>query len=191
MFRLLEPKIGHLMPFTYDQLKVVAIHSIREQMKMITNTKETNQFWDMVQFLYEKHEIAYNEDFKVEPHREISLKVGNEKSEMVFKKSTKLLFLRTAKVIPLYRQYFKSQNSNSASPMDKNSLLHYLEHSKEYVGKVSSSRFRDNVTSAYVFNYEILQNEGLELEKDTTDQTAPYPPAPSKSDEQGDFFLKH
>ena len=190
MFRLLEPKIGQLIPFTYAQLKEVAIRNIRDQMKMISNTKETNQFWDMVQFLYEKHEIAYMEDFKVAPYKEISLKLGSEKVDRVFDKSTKLLFLRTAKVIPLYRQYFKSQNSSSSAPMDKNSLLHYLEHSKEYVGKVTGTRFKDSNTNAYVFNYEMLQNEGVELEKDVPEHENPYTATPTKEDRQGDIFLK-
>ena len=160
-------------------------------MKMISNTKETNQFWDMVQFLYEKHEITYNQDFKVQPYKKISIVLGGEKIERAFEKSTKLLFLRTAKVIPLYRQYFKSQNSSSSAPMDKNSLLHYLEHSKEYVGKVTGTRFQDSNTNAYVFNYEMLQIEGVELDKDMSEPENSDPAAQRQADKQGDFFLKH
>jgi hypothetical protein len=177
--KILEGAIADRLPYSYEKLKAVAVKNMKSQMSLISNTNETNTFWDIVMFLFRKGEIREGEDFMIEPRKLIKIDAPNEQREMP--KSTELLFIRFTKILPLYREAFKRQSSSSASPMDKSSLMHYLQNSKAYIGSIHRHTFKvftgkttegnptfgQQRTNCYVFNYEMMTHQGVYL-MDTT-----------------------
>jgi hypothetical protein len=163
--KVLEEKLNEHLPYTYDELKLILVKNIKEQMSLITNSNETNQFWDIVMFLARKGNdgIKEGEDFVFDTRKTVLVTVNRENVIKELPKTTELIFIRFTKILPLYREAFRRQNSGNASPMDKGSLMHYLQYSKPFVGLVGSHQFKDNRTSCYCFDYEMLKSMGIYL----------------------------
>lgn len=165
------------LPITYEEMKPVAIDNIKEQMALINNANETNTFWDMVSYLIDQKLILEEVDYKFRHQTTVKVLHNRETVERNLGKPTVLLYLRTSKIIPLYREHFKRQNSNNSSPMDKGSLIHYLQHQKYYLNLIKSTKFaadehnKDGIvnTSAYIFNYELLESTGVDLKRGHSD----------------------
>lgn len=169
--KVLETKLADKLPYRYDDLKKVVMDNMKNQMGLISNTNETHTFWDMVEFLVREGRIKEGEDFVFEDKKMLKITVNRKDEEYHFQETTNVVFMRFSKIIPLYKEAFKRQNASSASPMDKGSLMHYLTNSKPFVGLVSAIDFsvRDGETkkttrtSAYAFNYDMLQAMGVNL----------------------------
>lgn len=169
-----DERISGSLPYTYDELKKVIMKNVKEQMALISNANETNTFWDMVEFLIREKKIEEGNDFVFHQKKMIKVVIGREEQTKEFMKTTDLVMVRFSKIIPLYRENFRKQNTGNVAAMDKGSLMHYLQHSKPFVGMVSKVDFKDGTrTSAHCFNYEMLRNMGINL-----GQVVP-PPAPN------------
>lgn len=185
--KVLQEKLGDRIPFNYEQLKSILVTNIKEQMSLISNSNETNTFWDIVMFLARKGEkeggIKEGYDFMFEAKKTQKVVVNKVDVVKEFEKTTELVYIRFSKIIPLYKESFKKQSNSTASPMDKGSLIHYLQNSKPFVGLVSNRDFKDGRTSCYCFNYEMLMSMGIYLGGSESTQGTP-PPAGESSKKQ-------
>lgn len=162
VFKVLEEAgLKKGLPFTSQQLKLTMLSFMNEQMTHIKSSNETNTFWDMVSYLLDAGLIAEGTDFMVREENSLKVMIGRERQDKMLPKRKPVLYLRFSKIIPLYKENFKRQNSGTATPMDKNSLKHYLQHSKEFLGSCDNVRFANSVTSAYAFDYEMLKMKGV------------------------------
>lgn len=186
--KLLQSKIGDKLPYTYQDLKKVMLANIKHQMSLISNSNETNTFWDMVEFLVREQKIKEGEDFTFDSKKIVKVVVNRKDEDKELHKTTDLIYLRFSKIIPLYRENFRRQNSSSSSPMDKGSLMHYLTNSKAFVGLVARVDFKDARTSGYCFNYEILQQMGLNLGGNERNGEAPPAAVPKGTAQDGINF---
>lgn len=168
--KLMEPRLGKSLPFTYEQLKVTAIQNIKEQMALISSANETNTFWDMVSYLIDQKLVEEDIDFLFRHKKLLKIVINREVVERDLGETKKLLYMRTSRIIPLYRENFKRQNSTSSSPMDKGSLIHYLHHNKAYLGLSKNTKFEKTVSSAHIFDYDMLRDQGVELERGFSDK---------------------
>ena len=176
--KVLEKKIGDRLPYTYEDLKKVIMDNMRHQMSLISKSNETNTFWDTVEFLALKGEIKEGEDFVFDEKKIVKVCVDRDVVEKHLDKTTPLVYVRFNKIIPLYREAFKRQNNSTASPLDKGSLMHYLQNSKPYIGMVKQVQFKNSRTSAYCFDYELLNGFGISLNSNSDGATPPPPVEP-------------
>jgi hypothetical protein len=159
-----DEKMADKLPYTYDQLKAVIMKNVKEQMLLISNANETNTFWDMVEFLIREKKIEEGLDFIFDEKKILKILVGRDDKDIELPKTTELVMVRFSKIIPLYRENFRRQNAGNTAAMDKGSLIHYLQHSKPFIGSVGKVTFKDGSrTSAYCFNYEMLKAMGINL----------------------------
>jgi hypothetical protein len=158
--KILESVIPEMLPYSYEDLLKIVAANMKVQMGLITNTNETNSFWDMVEFLVREGKIKHSEDFVFDEKQIVKVIVNREDSLRDLGKMTEIVYIRFSKIIPLYREAFKRQNSSTSSPMDRGSLMHYLTHSKSYIGMISNINFKDSRTSAYAFDYGLLKAMG-------------------------------
>jgi hypothetical protein len=189
MVKLLEPEIGSSLPFTYKEFKTLAIRFIQDQMALITRSNETNVFWDMVNYLIDQGLIKEEQDYMFRHKLEIKV-MADRKSTSVkaFERTKPILFMRMTRIIPLYREHFKRQSSSTSNAMDKGSLIHYLQHQKYYEGFVPNIKFETGETrlvsdgktskekrvkspfTAYAFDYELMEQYGIELKRGSSDE---------------------
>lgn len=190
MVKLLEDDIGDSLPFDYEAFKLIALRYIREQMSLINRSNETNVFWDMMNFLIDTQSIHEEQDYLFREKLRLSILTDSHKSVMKELDHTKnVLMIRMSKIIPLYKENFKRQSAGNSTAMDKNSLLHYLQNQKYYIGYVKSVKFEDPVAvavpdgnggysqkkrrspqGAYVFDYEMMEQYGINLMRGGSEQ---------------------
>lgn len=175
--KVLEAKIADMLPYSYEQLKDIIVKNMKVQMSLISSSNETNTFWDMVEFLVREQKIKEGDDFIFEEKRIIKITLDRKDVTREFPQMTEIIFLRFSKIIPMYKEAFRRQNSNTASPLDKGSLMHYLTHSKPFIGLVSNVNFKDSRTSGYAFDYGLLKAMGVNLGGSESHQGTPPPPA--------------
>lgn len=157
-------KLTTKLPYSYEDLKKVIMKNVKDQMALISNANETNTFWDMVEFLIREKKIEEGNDFIFDEKKRLKILVGREDKEIELPRTTFLVMMRFSKIIPLYRENFRKQNAGNTAAMDKGSLIHYLQHSKPYIGHIGKVSFKDGSrTNAYCFNYEMLQSMGINL----------------------------
>lgn len=159
----IQENISKKLPYSYEDLKSVIMKNVKEQTSLISNANETSTFWDMVEFLVREQKIKEGEDFIFEEKRLVDVTIGREAKQIDLQKTTQLIYVRFSKIIPLYRENFRKQNTGNTAAMDKGSLIHYLTHSKPFIGLIGKANFKDSRTSAYAFNYEMLQAMGINL----------------------------
>jgi hypothetical protein len=161
VYSLIEEKKKNDFPFTSAELELVMMKFMKEQMSHIKSANETNTFWDMVEYLLDAGLIENEKDFMIREESTITVKVDRKREEKNLGQTKNVLYLRFSKIIPLYKENFKRQNSGTATPMDKNSLKHYLQHSKEFLGACDNIKFDNSTTSAYAFDYDLLHMKGI------------------------------
>ncbi len=161
--------------FAYEELFSQAMDSIADQTAQITNSEAVSTFWVMVQFMFESTPPLISEgvDFKIQNFGK-TLRVKNKKEKWVMvdfhTKPTKLIFFRFSKTHPLYMEAHRKQYGKTG--VDLVSMMHYIKHHKAFIGYVDSTRFDSMITSAYVFDYNLL-NISLERHDETQDDTIP------------------
>ena len=153
--------------FSFQELFQQAVDNITNQTAKITNSEAVYTFWSMIQFMYETTPppIAEGQDFKIQTFTK-SLRLRNKKEQwetMDFgSRPAKLIFFRFSKIHPLYMEAHRKQYGKNG--VDLTSMLHYIKHHKAYIGYSDSTRFDTAVTSAYVFDYDLL-NISLESQE--------------------------
>jgi len=156
-FAVLESKIK--IPFTMDRAIKVSIACIKEQMGVMNSSSEVGQFWNIIESLLDTHKIRNPFNFKIDlvMEEEVSrVKDGELNRETVnFAPGGKeLLYLRWTGI---YQQFAEAARKAGIEIMPEKSTLHYLEHSKAYLGKKRNVRFDSSTTTAMIFDYELLR----------------------------------
>lgn len=166
MYKLTANRL--IFPFTYDELSAFAIATIKSQNNLVSHSKETSVFWDLVMYMISQNMIREGEDYKVHHSFDVSITVEGKTQKRTFKENTPILYISMQRVHPLYMDlHRKTHNKNG---MDKSSIAHYLTSQKSFVGVLKSFRFNnDRVTSAYLFYHSDLAREGYDFEKHLTD----------------------
>jgi DNA polymerase III delta prime subunit len=166
-------------PYTYDELKANMIANGKQQEKMVSAAKETSQFWDIFSSLVASKRLADKDDFVVSVKARITIATSEGTTRKIeFVEPTRLLFVRLVRTFSEYRKEMALQRNGGA--MDMGTLRHYLHHSKEFVGQVSSYRFAEgsSPTSAMVFDYEKLVATGVQIEGLGDEEGLPFETAP-------------
>jgi DNA primase len=169
VYKIMDNEISDQLPLSYDQMFETALEKVRSQMDHVASSAETYDFWNIIEHLLDHKPIpliSHGDDFVIKYVNEV--KLYNDQV-IKFDVTTPVMYVRMNRIIPLYKEYFKRINDIKTAPMDKGSLLYYLEHSTEYLGKVNKFHFNHTNTSAVVFNYLILQNKQINLERDLSD----------------------
>lgn len=193
IFRTLEGVID--VGFDYKSMLGICVEGIRRQNGVCKSTNELASFWQVVDFLHQNGEIFIGSDYRIK--YETSFKGRGITDKMVFMTAKPILYLSPTRVMQLYR---KNGKTVGESTLPVESLKHYLEISKEYLGTKNAVRFNiqsnpaestqsikdydgrptvqqtSRVGQALCFDYNMLvENYGVNLEVDTVQDDEPDP----------------
>ena len=171
------------IPIEYKDMMRVCIDHIVMQNKECKTSNELANFWNVVSFLFQDGTIFKDSDFRV---KYVSRWKCDTSSLMEWSAPRPVLLLRKNRIFMLYR---KNGRQIGETVLPPETLAHYLEHSKEYIGIKKSVRFKniidghhetmtvidkfgqekiqntDQIDRAYCFDYNMLkENYGLNLE---------------------------
>lgn len=157
--KILESKIK--LPYDYGFLKGLFVKMIAEQSAQIGESDALHSFWKTVEYLFLMGSITSGEDFKIYWKKEsYNITEGGKTVTKHLEKPKDLIYLRLSKIHPLYMVQIKNQNNQVG--INVTSLKSYFKSNKAYLGRLSSTRFDDTITSGFVFDYKKI---GIVLDK--------------------------
>lgn len=143
------------LPFSFDTVFKQAVHMILDQSDQVHDSDALGTFWKMLEFLLEDHQIEHNKDFKIEKLDSVNIRQPREKDKAItFKTPTRCLFIRFAKIQPLYMKEHRTQFGENG--VAETSLKNYMKNHKAFIGLCPGTVFERGKSSAYVFDYDQL-----------------------------------
>ena len=157
---------NHLkLPFEYEDIETLAINMLIKQSDQITNSDALATFWNILEHLKATFKIRYGIDYKIETVNHLTIRVDRQKTEKItFKKPSKLLFLRFKNVHSLYLEAHRKQHGENG--LASTSIISYFKSHKTFIGTCPATGFEDTKTSAYVFDYNMMD---VELESNSVE----------------------
>ena len=140
IFRTLAGVID--VSFDYKEMLRICADGILRQNSVTQSTNELASFWQTVDYLHQNGEIFIETDYRIK--YESSFKGKGAKEAMRFMTPKPILYLSTKRIMMLYRKNGKAVGE-STLPIE--SLRHYLEISKEYLGIKNAVRFKNGGNS--------------------------------------------
>ena len=171
-FKVLKDELP--WPWNWQKMLDVMVKNIKSQNALISNAKETNQFWDAVEYCISEGELKDLEDFKVEHNNSVKVMLDRKSVEKNLGTVKKVLYIRIATAHPKYMEALRKQGEKKG--MDKGSLAHYLTHAPGFIGMVGSTRFKNGeksfTSSAYAFEYKYLEDQGYNFDREDEEANA-------------------
>ncbi|EJG02262.1 DNA primase [Flavobacterium sp. F52] len=151
-------------PFTYQEMHDQFKENIIETSDLIVESEGLAEFWKTLEYLRDRKPFALlieNIHFMIDTP--ISLKLQGRKDqsseEWPNKDRSQVLYLRLNAVHQLYHKEVSTREG--VDVIHENTLRNYFKSKKYFIGAVKSVHFDDTSTSAYVFNYSMMHENGI------------------------------
>lgn len=133
-------------PFTIDELKEACIYSVKLTINIQQQSDEVEQYFHVLQSLVNMNKMHEDEHFKV--------KIESDGTK---------LYLRVSNIHGMYRQQARSEG---VTALDQAVLFQYLKKHRTFIEvNTGSVYFNGKKTSAFVFDYDKLNEQGIELQR--------------------------
>lgn len=174
-------------PFTYEELYQLAKNAIIDSSDLIIESEGLSEFWKTLEYLLDRQPyplLVNGTHFKID--KPISLKLQGRKGEKEIEWNNeprrRVLFLRLNAVHQLYHKEVSTREG--VDVIGENTLRNYFKSKKYFIGAIRSERFSDTATSAYIFDYDMMEASGiLNLIRIKED----FNPEPQPKDEKNDL----
>jgi hypothetical protein len=168
-YKILEDRIT--FPFSYETFLNQCIEGIIENSESVQDSNGLTEFWNIIQWMFERTYISEDVQFKIERSTEVKY-IGNQKENLKFDNTTRkqILYLRLNSV---HQDYLKEVTKREGvQPIGETTLRNYFKSRSYFIGLVRAKRFKDNVSSCYAFDYdEMVHKNIVSLEKLPTEVT--------------------
>lgn len=164
-------------PFTYEDMQAQFKEAIIDSSDLIVESEGLAEFWRTLEYLLDRQPyplLVRGSHFVIDTFPSLSLQTrkGEKDNAWVNKDRKKLLMLRLNAVHQLYHKEVSSREG--VAVITENTLRNYFKSKKYFIGAVKSHRFDDTSTSAYVFDYSMMEAGGiLNLERTKKDPFTP------------------
>lgn len=186
------------LPFSYDDILELCVDMLIRQNKECRSNNELSGFWSMISYLNQSREIYLNADFKICTEMVLRMKGGRTIQN---KEAKQYLYMRKDRIFQLYQ--YHSKLSGVEKPIDKTSLIFYLQNSPEYVGEKQTVRFKNIIkgheekaiskenklvstsgtAQAMIFEYDLIKaNYDIDLDTYEDEETEEYKAQAPKDD---------
>jgi DNA primase catalytic core len=152
MVRIFESLVK--LPFTYAAFYNDCFKTIVNHTGMLKDNSSLNQFWKMVEFMFDQGVLRYGQYFSVREESSLEVQSNRTTENLSFIGGKRVLYLRFSGVYSLYSKMQRERSGKSA--MDEETLLTYLKDQPYYLGLVSVFNFSDKRTSCYAVSYDDL-----------------------------------
>jgi len=172
--KILSDKLS--FPFTYEEFYEEIKKSIQQQSLTISSNDDLADLFQMMEFLAMQHAIKINEDYKLEK-RKLHITIGRgETEEKKTLECVDVLYIKMTRIYPMYAEHTRKQGND---PLPQSTLISYFKNHRSFIGPVKGTKFNGVNTSAFAFDYNILDirlpglNDEVKPEEETP---APYIP---------------
>jgi hypothetical protein len=160
-YKTIDDKLS--IKIDYQNLRSIAIQSIKTQNSQISSSNEISMFWGTIEALFDENQILDKWHFKVAICESLNLK--NEVKEFGKPKNVLMLKFNT-----IYKLYATHSRRSGQGVLPNSTLRYYLENNPQFLGVTRGTRFtlkefsndenkfveQVQTTSAYCFDYDGL-----------------------------------
>ncbi len=161
IYSTLKEKLS--LPVEYEEVLDIVLDLMRRQNAETDRSDPVAAFWEAFNYLVKEGELKEEVDFQIQKTPELK----TTKDDFQWDEPRDVLYINHTRVFDKYRRH-GAQTRDYVLP--KKTLEHYLKHSKEYLGRVKSRRFKmhhnsaddfittskEQVTTATAFSYSRL-----------------------------------
>ena len=134
-------------PFNYQTAKAALIRSAKLTISVQNQSDEVEQYFHVLQSLLNLYKISENTHYRI----------------VVAENSVKHLYLRVGAIHGLYREQARKEG---ITVLDQAVIGEYLKKHRSFIDyRRKNVKFGDNRTSAYIMDYDILIEQGIEMER--------------------------
>lgn len=151
-------------PFSYDNMWNLFKDAIVDSSDLIVESEGLAQFWNILEYLRDRKPFSLLIDglhFKIDTPDKIRLQTrkGEEDREWKNEPRRQVIYLRLNAVHQLYHK--EASTREGTDIIGENTLKNYFKSKKYYIGSVKSMRFDDTSTSAYCFDYDMMEEGNI------------------------------
>jgi hypothetical protein len=171
------------LPFKFNDFFELVMEKVIDLTRLMSQSDILSEFWRIIMSMADNSDIIRGYHYRLEAKESIQLK--GEK-DMKFPVPKRLLLLRFSGVYSMYKQNYRKETGKEA--MNQESIKSYFGNRDYYLGITDNVRFRGydkhgkefstNPTSAYVFDYETLEKQGINFDfspDNSPEKTTPEP----------------
>lgn len=151
-------------PFTFEDMYNQFKEAILDSSDLIIESEGLAEFWRTLEYLRDRQPFALLEEglhFQIDKFDALKLQTrkGEKDFEFVNTDRKEIMMLRLNLVHQLYHKEVSSREG--VEVIGENTLRNYFKSKKYFIGSVKSHRFKDTSTSAYAFDYRMMEEGGV------------------------------
>jgi DNA primase len=188
--KLLQEKVK--FPFAYDEVYKQFKEAIIDSSDLIVESEGLAEFWRTLEYLLDRQPyplLVKDMHFKIDKFDTLMLQTRKGEKDREWKNTDRkqILLLRLNAVHQLYHKEVSTREG--VDVIGENTLRNYFKSKKYYIGAVKSHNFLDTSTSAYVFDYSMMESGGILnlLRNEKAVDTQPSLPFQPKSEAENDL----
>ena len=151
-------------PFEYEELYQLCKNAIIDSSDLIIESEGLAEFWKTLEYLLDRQPyplLVKDTHFIIDTPIGLKLqgRKGEKEIEWTNDQRKRVLFLRLNAVHQLYHKEVSTREG--VDVIGENTLRNYFKSKKYYIGAVKSKNFSDTSTSAYIFDYDMMEASGI------------------------------
>lgn len=151
-------------PFEYEELYQLCKNAIIDSSDLIVESEGLVEFWKTLEYLLDRQPyplLVKDTHFIIDTPIGLKLqgRKGEKEIEWTNDKRKRVLYLRLNAVHQLYHKEVSTREG--VDVIGENTLRNYFKSKKYFIGAVRSHRFSDTATSAYIFDYDMMEASGI------------------------------
>jgi len=152
-------------PFSKDDMWKLCREAITDSSDLIVESEGLSVFWNILMYLVNKEPYASltdGKEFMVCKIKSLSLQTRKgEKDEVWVNDSTPLKRVLLLRLNMVHQLYAKEALQRQADVITEATMKNYFRSKKYFLGSIKSIRFGGVSTSAYAFDYEMMEAQGI------------------------------
>ena len=166
-------------PFEYEEMYQLAKNAVIDSSDLIIESEGLAEFWKTLEYLLDRQPyplLVKDTHFIIDKPASLKLqgRKGEKEIEWTNDSRKRVLYLRLNAVHQLYHKEVSTREG--VDVIGENTLRNYFKSKKYFIGAVRSHRFNDTATSAYIFDYDMMEHAGvLNLIREKVDAFNPTP----------------
>lgn len=151
-------------PFKYEDLYQLCKNAIIDSSDLIVESEGLAEFWKTLEYLLDRQPyplLVKDTHFIIDtpPSLKLQGRKGEKEIEWSNDNRKRVLYLRLNAVHQLYHKEVSTREG--VDVIGENTLRNYFKSKKYFIGAVRSHRFSDTATSAYIFDYDMMEASGI------------------------------
>ena len=151
-------------PFEYEEMYNLAKNAVIDSSDLIIESEGLAEFWKTLEYLLDRQPyplLVQGMHFIIDTPASLKLqgRKGEREIEWTNTNRKRILYLRLNAVHQLYHKEVSTREG--VDVIGENTLRNYFKSKKYFIGSVRSHRFKDTATSAYIFDYDMMENAGV------------------------------